>query len=47
MMKQVQQDIENNHPVSAIALPPLHRGEQFPSCGGAGVVNNKCHSELI
>ncbi|MCL2039210.1 MAG: Smr/MutS family protein [Bacteroidetes bacterium] len=32
-------DNENNHPVSAIALPPLHRGEQFPSRGGVGVVN--------
>ncbi|MCL2040162.1 MAG: SBBP repeat-containing protein, partial [Bacteroidetes bacterium] len=37
---------KNNHPVSAIALPPLHRGELFPSCGGVGVVNNPRHTEL-
>ena len=47
MPKQFQYDIENNYPVSAIALPPLHRGELFPSCGGVGVVNARDNIENV
>ncbi|MCL2039805.1 MAG: hypothetical protein FWG85_05180, partial [Bacteroidetes bacterium] len=41
-----QNNNKNNHPVSAIALPPLHRGELFPSCGGVGVVNTRNNKDF-